>query len=132
MTEDLHTLEAVARCLAQIDGRFIDGNEWLAITRAEYIRRAHRVLTTIEKVQGGNHTGGLPPQPTFKGEVMSAEKAREVVMSKHLTKAQANTRCSKLLATANERGKSSGHARVKYKVVQTGKLFGKRWKVVAC
>lgn len=54
-------LAPVARCLAQLDGRFIGAADWDSGQRARYEERARRVLQTIDNVAAGNQTGGLPP-----------------------------------------------------------------------
>jgi hypothetical protein len=53
-------VSAVARLLAQLDGKFIGASEWQTRLRAEYEDRARRVLQTIENVRAGNRSGGLP------------------------------------------------------------------------
>jgi 2-keto-3-deoxy-L-rhamnonate aldolase RhmA len=52
--------EAVARCLAQLDGRFIGASDWAGATGERYRASAARVLATIANVKAGNGTGGLP------------------------------------------------------------------------
>ena len=55
-------LEAVARCLAQIDERFISASDWKGPVGDRYREAAHRVMRTLDNVYIGNHTGGLPPE----------------------------------------------------------------------
>jgi hypothetical protein len=58
-TDRCGEIAAVARCLAQLDGKFIGAAQWREELRAEYEERALRVLQTIDNVKAGNQSGGL-------------------------------------------------------------------------
>lgn len=130
MPDTLTEENAVARCLAVLDGVFIDAATWEREQQAVYQARARRVIDTIDNVRGGNHSGGLPPRRTPLETYTERKPEVERTVSTHFTKAQADTACSKALIDAPKQGQSSGHARVKYIVKPTGKKL-KRWQVVS-
>lgn len=54
-------IEAVARCLAKMDGEFISATDWADTDRGEAYRdQAQEVLNTIENYDAGVRSGGLP------------------------------------------------------------------------
>lgn len=61
---NLDKLEAVARCLAKLDGQFISAERWADVEgfSAIYRDRAAAVLMTIDNFESGVRSGGLPPR----------------------------------------------------------------------
>ena len=53
-------VEAAARCLAHLDGRFISAADWEGEVGNEYRRRGRRVVQTLILFDAGYRSGGLP------------------------------------------------------------------------
>lgn len=53
-------VDAVARCLAKIDGKFVGASQWAGDRGAAYHDAAERVLDTVDRFDSGVQSGGLP------------------------------------------------------------------------
>jgi hypothetical protein len=54
-------VEAVARCLAKLDGKHVSSTEWRGEVGASYRRKAVEVIATLERYDEGLRSGGMPP-----------------------------------------------------------------------
>lgn len=53
-------IDAVARCLAKLDGKHVGAADWADAAGSMYRERAGAVLETIDRFDSGIRSGGLP------------------------------------------------------------------------